>query len=48
MSGRNNLSYKKRVKLDLAYARGRSFGLDLAIIVRTLGVLLLPMDRGAY
>ena len=45
---RNNLSYKKRVKLDLAYARGRSFGLDLAIIVRTLGVLLLPMDRGAY
>ena len=48
VSGRNNLSYKKRVKLDLAYARGRSFGLDLAIIVRTLGVLLLPMDRGAY
>ncbi len=48
VSGRNNLSYKKRVKLDLAYARGRSIGLDLAIIIRTFGVLLLPMDRGAY
>ena len=48
VSGRNNLSYKKRVKLDLAYARGRSFSLDLAIILRTFGVLLLPMDRGAY
>ena len=48
VSGRNNLSYQKRVKLDLAYARGRNFGLDLAIIARTIGVLLLPMDRGAY
>ena len=48
VSGRNNLSYKKRVKLDLAYSRGRSFSLDLAIILRTFGVLLLPMDRGAY
>ena len=48
VSGRNNLSYRKRVKLDLAYARGRTFSLDLAIILRTFGVLLLPMDRGAY
>jgi lipopolysaccharide/colanic/teichoic acid biosynthesis glycosyltransferase len=48
VSGRNNLSYAKRVRLDLAYARGRSFHLDLAIILRTFGVLLLPMDRGAY
>ena len=46
VSGRNNLSYKKRVKL-IAHARGRSFSLDLAIILRTFGVLLLPMDRGA-
>ena len=48
VSGRNNLSYPKRVRLDLAYARGRTFLLDLAIILRTFGVLLLPMDRGAY
>jgi lipopolysaccharide/colanic/teichoic acid biosynthesis glycosyltransferase len=48
VSGRNNLSYPKRVRLDVAYARGRSFFLDFAIILRTFGVLLLPMDRGAY
>ena len=48
VSGRNNLSYKKRVKLDLVYARNRNFLLDLEIIILTLGVLLFPMDRGAF
>ena len=48
VSGRNNLSYKKRVELDLFYARNRNFLLDLEIIVLTLGVLLFPMDRGAF
>ncbi len=48
VSGRNNLSYAKRVKLDVSYARGRSFILDIEIILLTFGVLLLPMDRGAY
>ena len=45
VSGRNNLSYKKRVKLD--WPMRPSFGLDLAIIIHSR-VLLLPMDRGAY
>ena len=48
VSGRNNLSYKKRVELDLLYIRKYSYLLDLKIIFRTFGVLLLPMDRGAY
>ena len=48
VSGRNNLSYKKRVQLDLVYARNRNFLLDLEIIILTLGVLLFPMDRGAF
>ena len=48
VSGRNNLSYKKRVQLDLIYARNRNFLLDLEIIILTLGVLLFPMDRGAF
>ena len=42
------ISAIETVRLDLAYARGRSVLLDLAIILRTFGVLLLPMDRGAY
>ncbi|MFM8935868.1 MAG: sugar transferase [Vulcanococcus sp.] len=48
VSGRNNLSYEQRVRMDLHYVRRRSFWLDLRIIVRTIGVVLLPMDRGAY
>ena len=48
VSGRNNLSYKKRIQMDLYYARNRSFFLDMEIILLTLGVLFFPMDRGAY
>ena len=48
VSGRNNLSYKKRVQLDLVYARNRNLILDLEIILLTFGVLLFPMDRGAF
>ena len=48
VSGRNNLSYEKRVELDIYYVRYGSFLLDVAIIIKTFGVLLLPMDRGAF
>ncbi len=48
VSGRNNLSYKARVQLDISYARRRTVQLDLAIILRTVGVILYPRDRGAY
>ena len=48
VSGRNNLSYKRRIELDFCYAKNRSLILDLRIIIRTFGVLLLPRDRGAY
>ncbi|MEB3167552.1 MAG: sugar transferase [Cyanobium sp.] len=48
VSGRNNLSYLKRVRLDVHYARQRNLFLDLKIIARTIGVILDPHDRGAY
>jgi len=48
VSGRNNLSYRRRVQLDSIYAKHRTFILDLRVILRTFGVLLFPMDRGAY
>tara|TARA_B100000963_G_C22599005_1_gene659294 strand:- start:633 stop:1067 length:435 start_codon:yes stop_codon:yes gene_type:complete len=48
VSGRNNLSYKKRVFLDSLYIDKINPIMDLRIILRTLGVLLLPLDRGAY
>ena len=48
VSGRNNLSYNKRVYLDSLYVDSFNFIMDLRIIIRTFGVLLFPMDRGSY
>ncbi len=48
VSGRNNLSYKKRVFLDNHYVENFNFLMDLRIVIRTFGVLFFPMDRGAY
>lgn len=36
VSGRNNISYEERIKLDLYYIENWSLWLDLSIIVRTL------------
>ena len=48
VSGRNNLTYKTRVMLDLNYVRNLSFIMDLRILIRTFGVIIFPLDRGAY
>lgn len=48
ISGRNNLSYERRVKLDLLYSKNLNLLMDIRILIRTLGVLLFPKDRGAY
>jgi len=46
VSGRNNLSYEQRVTLDLYYVRNWSVWLDLHILARTIGVVVL--GDGAY
>ncbi len=48
VSGRNNLSYKRRVILDCLYVKNINLALDLRIIIRTFGVIFFPKDRGAY
>ena len=48
VSGRNNLSYKRRVMLDCLYVKNINLLLDLRIILRTFGVIFFPRDRGAY
>ena len=48
VSGRNNLTYKTRIKLDLNYVENYNFLMDIRIIIRTIGVILFPLDRGAY
>jgi exopolysaccharide biosynthesis polyprenyl glycosylphosphotransferase len=46
VSGRSDLPWSEAVRLDLAYVDNWSLGLDLAIVVRTLGAVL--KHRGAY
>lgn len=41
VSGRNDVSYRRRVALDVAYVRNRSIQLNLSIMVRTVPVVLL-------
>ena len=48
VSGRNNLSYKRRVILDCLYVDKINFLIDIRILIRTFGVILFPNDRGAY
>jgi undecaprenyl-phosphate galactose phosphotransferase len=46
VTGRNDVSYDRRVELDASYARGWSVALDLRILLKTL-VVVLRRD-GAY
>ncbi|MBC2285019.1 sugar transferase [Listeria booriae] len=46
VSGRNELSFKEMVELDLRYIQRVSFGLDFKIMCKTVLVMLLP--KGAY
>ena len=48
VSGRNKLSYEKRVELDIFYSENISLLLDIKIFIKTLMVLILPFDKGAF
>ena len=48
VSGRNNLPYSKRVDLDIFYARNINFLLDIKIFIKTLIVILIPFNKGAF
>ncbi|MCY7275944.1 MAG: sugar transferase [Phormidesmis sp. CAN_BIN44] len=48
VSGRNDIPYPQRVRMDLYYANARSFWMDLWIVVKTIGVVVFPKNNGAY
>ena len=48
VSGRNDIPYPKRVRIDFYYATSHNWLLDLSIIFRTIGVILFPRNNGAY
>ncbi|MBF2065484.1 MAG: sugar transferase [Calothrix sp. C42_A2020_038] len=48
VSGRNDIPYPRRVQIDLHYVKFRTFWLDLWIVLKTVGVVIIPKDNGAY
>ena len=48
VSGRNDIPYKRRVQIDLYYANFHSMWLDLSVILKTIVVVIVPKNNGAY
>lgn len=48
VSGRNDIPYHLRVEIDLNYVKFRNIWLDLWIIFKTIGVVIMPKNSGAY
>jgi len=48
VSGRNDIPYPRRVQIDLYYVKFRNFWLDLWIVLKTIGVVIIPKSNGAY
>jgi lipopolysaccharide/colanic/teichoic acid biosynthesis glycosyltransferase len=48
VSGRNDIPYPKRVRIDVYYVNRHNFWLDLWIILKTIGVVVFPRNNGAY
>lgn len=48
VSGRNDIPYSRRVQIDLYYANFHNMLLDAWVIVKTIGVVLVPKNNGAY
>jgi len=48
VSGRNDIPYDQRVKIDIYYVNKRNFLLDLSVVFKTIGVVLFPTNNGAY
>jgi lipopolysaccharide/colanic/teichoic acid biosynthesis glycosyltransferase len=48
ISGRNNISYAQRVRIDVSYVKRHDFWLDLQIVCKTALLTLMPKNNGAY
>ncbi|GAA6617702.1 sugar transferase [Scytonema sp. NUACC26] len=48
VSGRNDIPYPRRIQIDLHYVKFRNLWLDLWIIFKTIGVVVIPKNNGAY
>jgi lipopolysaccharide/colanic/teichoic acid biosynthesis glycosyltransferase len=48
VSGRNDVSYEERVKLDVSYVEKQSLVMDAKLVLKTVTVMVAPKNNGAY
>jgi lipopolysaccharide/colanic/teichoic acid biosynthesis glycosyltransferase len=48
VSGRNDIAYDDRVEMDSAYAMHHVLGTNLAVLLKTVVVVVWPRGNGAY
>ena len=48
VSGRNDLPYDERIRIDVRYVKDRNFWLDLQIVFKTILLTVVTKNNGAY
>jgi lipopolysaccharide/colanic/teichoic acid biosynthesis glycosyltransferase len=48
VSGRNDIPYAQRIRIDVSYVKRRNFWLDLRIVLKTVRLTVIPKNNGAY
>ena len=48
VSGRNDLPYDERIRIDVRYVKDRNFWLDLQIVCKTILLTVMTKNNGAY
>ncbi len=48
VSGRNDIPYAQRIRIDVSYVKRRNFWLDLRIVLKTVLMTVIPKNNGAY
>lgn len=48
VSGRNDIPYADRIRIDVRYVKRRNLWLDLQIVFKTIYLMAMPKNNGAY
>ncbi len=48
VSGRNDIPYAQRIRIDVNYVKRRNFWLDLRIVIKTIHLTVMTKNNGAY
>lgn len=48
VSGRNDIPYAQRIRIDVSYVKRRNFWLDFRIVLKTVLLTIITKNNGAY